>query len=172
LVESLIIDYALQSYSTRFFEQRPSDRLVAKVFLYDEMCADEADFFSRLVTYLRDAELDSEERALVERARVLTGKDRARNAELELGHSLSFIDGLQNVFRMDTHMTDVAMEQNDIRAVRMAVRSKVLRHRNSIIRRFVGLMTEFQAAEGGMMIHSQGVPGGEARTRGVLSEVR
>jgi hypothetical protein len=172
LVESLIIDYALQTYSARFFEQRPSDRLIAKVFLYDEMRADEAGFFSRFVTYLRNAELDSEERALVERARVLTDKDRARNAELELGHSLSFIDGLQNVFRMDTHMTDVAMEQNDIRAVRMAVRSKVLRHRNSIIRRFVGLMTEFQAAEGGMMIHSQGAPGGEARTRGVLSEVR
>lgn len=172
LVESLIVDYALQSHSARYFEQRPSGRLTAKVFLYDDMRADESEFFARFVTFLRDAELDAAERALVERARALTDKERARNAELELGHSLSFIEGLQNVFRMDTHMTDVVMEQSDIRGIRMAVRSKVLRHRDSILRRFVRLMSEFQDADGDGITHTQGAPGEQVSTPGVLSEVR
>jgi hypothetical protein len=118
-----------------------------KSYSYDDMIASEVDFFFELISFLRGGAIEDSERGLIERACLLTGRNWARRAERELGHSLSFIDGLEKVFRSDTHMTDELVDHLDIRGVRMAVKAKVLRHQDKILPRFRKIMLDLQNSE-------------------------
>jgi hypothetical protein len=147
VVDSLIVDYALQAFALERSQKQPSLRLVAKAFSYDDMIDHEEQFFNKFVSFLRGAELDAADRKVVANACRVTNKQELRKAESILGHSLSFANGLEGVFRSDTHMTDVYQEHPDIGAIRTAVRSKVMRHGKLILRRFLGLMKAFERDE-------------------------
>jgi hypothetical protein len=143
-LDSMIIDFALQTYGCDCVEAQRDRNVCAKRFSYDDMMCDERHFFANLLGFLRSGPMSAVEEACVEIARVRTSQEATLRMEQCLGHPISHNERILDIFDGDSHLTSGA-NRRDVYGLRAAVATRVQHHASAIRSKYDSVLSEFCA---------------------------